>query len=93
MPFDKETKDIDETLLQFIKNILVAKQWSYLSVGRIKRIQPGTKISDVLDELDFVEMVIDIEKQQLINIPDEKMMRFKTFQDLITEMLNQIQNR
>lgn len=73
-----------------IKNDIIKK----LQKITPKKITENSLISDLkIDSLDLVELVVDIEKQYNVSIPDEKLNSIKTINDIFVVLENEINSK
>lgn len=73
-----------------IKNDIIKK----LQKITTKKITENSLISDLkIDSLDLVELVVDIEKQYNVFIPDEKLSSIKTINDIFVVFENEINSK
>lgn len=73
-----------------IKNDIIKK----LQKITPKKITENSLISDLkIDSLDLVELVVDIEKQYNVSIPDEKLNSIKTINDIFVVFENEINSK
>jgi|GEM_PF-5015698 len=77
-------KPTQKEIFATIKKIMEQKE--LLSQKHIKDIETTDNLSDFLDSLDYVELIIELENKYVIAIPDEECNDQVTFQDLIDDV-------
>jgi acyl carrier protein len=73
---------------QIVKNTIPKEGHSKRVLELIKNLKPTTKIYDVLDSLDYVELIMNIEKKLCISIPDDECNKHNTFGDIAKAIIS-----
>ena len=73
-----------------VKNT-IPKSGHSKKVGEIiQKLKPTTKICDVLDSLDYVELIMNIEQKLNIAIPDDECNKHNNFGDIAKSIVKNL---